>query len=113
MSLWNEFQTRYPLSAVSQAEVEGLYTHANELITDHITYPYDANETETATAIKNATFDQIEAWVEVGQLQEHGGYKTSTSVSIGDLTISGQPSFISPRAIRTLRQAGLLRIIGE
>lgn len=111
MSLWNEFQSRYPQSDVSETEFNGLYTHANELILSFITYAYDPQE--SATAINNATFDQIEAWFEVGQLQEHGGYAPNTSISLGDLTIGGQPSFISPRAKRTLRQAGLLRIIGE
>jgi hypothetical protein len=110
MSIWNIFQTRYPANPATQAEVNALAPHAETLIKSFITYPYTDDD---APEINNAITDQIAAWIETGVSNDLAGYASNTSMSLGDLTISGQPAHISPRAVRVLRAAGLLQLIGD
>jgi len=113
MSIWATFQTRYPGNPATQNEVNALALHAETLIKSIITYPYSETDTTTATAITNATADQVAAWIETGVSNDLAGYANDTSMSLGDLSISGQPAHVSPRAVRVLRSAGLLQILGD
>jgi hypothetical protein len=108
-----QFQARYPASTLPEAGFTALATHASDLVTATVTAPYDTTDTDIIAAFANATCDQIAAWAETGDSNDLAGYAPGVSMTLGDLTVNGQPARVSPRTVRTLRTAGLLAIYGE
>lgn len=109
---WEDFQTRYPNTAATQTQVEALLEHATELVNETVIAPYDPDDQTIQTVLTNATCDQVAAWIETGDDNDLAGYAPTVSISLGDLTVNGQPARVSPRTVRTLRNAGLLQLWG-
>ena len=111
---WDTYVTRYDhlSSAATSHIVELLAIHAIELVNSVIVAPYDPTDATIQTVIKNAVVDQIAAWLETGDDNDLAGYAPTVSMTLGDLTVNGQPAVVSPRTLRTLRNAGLLQLWG-
>jgi hypothetical protein len=112
-ALWSDFVERYPATTAAAGEVEILSIHASELIDSVCFYRYDTTDLTVKQVLTNATCDQIAQWLETGDSNQLTGYAINTPMTLGTLTINGQPARVAPRALQTLRHAGLLNIIGE
>lgn len=106
------FAAHYPTGTASTAEIAALYPHAYALILDTVLAPWDPNDADTLNVLCDAAVHQVAAWIETGDGNDLAGYAASTSMSLGGLTINGQPAPVSPRAVRALRAAGLLNLYG-
>lgn len=106
------FLDRYPLSTVTEETYDAAVIHADELVRSVCLAAISATDEDAQTAIEKATYDQIAAWLETGDSNDLAGYAAGVSLTIGDFTIGGQPAAVSPRAVRTLRTAGLLQMYG-
>lgn len=113
MTSYDGFKARYTASSLSEPEYNALVVHAAELVSFHILAGYTDADTAKVTAIENATYDQIATWEETGDGNDLAGYARGTEMQLGgSLKIVGQPASFSPRALRTLWAAGLLRLYG-
>lgn len=96
---------------VLPADAVGLLIKASELI-DFATMgraqrAYDAavDDPDTASLLADATCDQVEYWLEVGE--EHDITGLSGALQGGRVQIQKLPPYLGQRALRTLLRAGL------
>lgn len=67
---------------------------------------YDGDDVDLKDLLANATCDQVEYWLEVGE--EHDVLGLSGSLQGGRVQVQNLPGDLGPRARRTLLRAGLL-----
>lgn len=106
-----EAKARYvtEFSVYSDTELTAMIANAREVIDFYAHIGSDAIEADAAktAAYKVAVFHQMAAWLETTQNSDLAGYSPTTSISLGDITVSGQPSKLSPRARRVILTNGL------
>jgi hypothetical protein len=112
-STYEAYQARYALSGLDETSFDALHIHASELVDSCCLSGYDETDEDILAILSDATCDQIAAWVETGDGNNLAGYARSTEMTVGDLTIKGQPAMRSPRMVQTLRRAGLTTPYGE
>lgn len=105
----DDFAAFYPSEAEAADEdaLTALLSHASRVVEEYILAACDITDNDTAAALQAAVCHQVAAWLEVGDSHDLAGYARGVGVSLGDLSISGQPAPIAPRAIRVLKLAGL------
>lgn len=110
-------QLRARISAVYQdhpdiaadAAAEVLLQKASELIEDETlgrSERVDAEDTAALDTLAQATCDQVEFWLEVGEEHDVAGLKGS--LVAGRVQVHPVPKELGQRARRTLRRAGLM-----
>lgn len=92
------------------ADAATLITKASEVI-DYVTFgraqrTWDGEDVDAKTFVTNATCDQVEHWLEVGEETDVVGL--TGSLNSGRLNIGTLPPVLGRRAARTLRRGGLL-----
>lgn len=104
-----DFALRYPTlaDAMSEAALAALLHHASAAVSAACLAYFDPTDPNAVAALKDATCHQTASWVEVGDTQDLAGYDKATTIDLGDFSIGGMPARLSPRAIRSLRGAGL------
>ncbi len=102
-----------PSDAASQAIAERMLERASELMDGVVVAAFEVDsvtelptDVEVAAALRDATCAQVEQWLEVGESNDVDGL-AGTAVSVGGYAGRRAPS-VSPRALRILRNAGLL-----
>jgi len=66
-----------------------------------------ARNTMQKTAITNATCDQVEYWLEVGEEHDVVGLPAGASLQGGRVQVNKLPGYLGQRALRTLLAAGV------
>lgn len=93
----------------TEADAEMLLVKASELIDDMSLYraqpAYDTGEDDVLEALAQATCDQVEFWLEVGE--EHDVTGLRGSLVSGRVQVHPVAATLAPRAKRTLMRAGL------
>lgn len=105
-----ELTARLSSAYTTPADAANLLAKASELI-DYATLGraeavYGGSDAAAKTLLSNATCDQVEYWLEVGEEKDVVGLHGS--LMSGRLQIGKLPPTLGPRAARTLRRAGLL-----
>lgn len=99
---------------VTEDEGEKLLLKASELI-DHATlgraqtlFESDDDEDEARqTMLAEATCDQVEFWLEVGEEHDVTGLPMGSSLQGGRVQVQKMPGWLGRRPLRTLLRAGL------
>ena len=104
-----DFTRLYPTlaDALNTAALEALLHHASAAVSAACLAYFDPSDPTATAALKDATCHQTASWVEVGDTHDLAGYDKATTIDLGDFSIGGMPARLSPRAIRSLRGAGL------
>ena len=104
-----DFALLYPTlqEAVSEAALAALLHHASAAVSAACLAYFDPSDATAVAALRDATCHQTAMWVEVGDTHDLAGFDKATTIDLGDFSIGGMPARLSPRAIRSLRGAGL------
>jgi len=88
----------------------------SQLVWDGV-YPFDMNLTDRTrwlarnaiqkTMITNATCDQVEYWLEVGEEHDVVGLPAGASLQGGRVQVNKLPGYLGQRALRSLLSAGI------
>lgn len=105
-----ELTARLSSAYATPADAAGLLVKASELI-DYSTLGraeavFTGSDADAKALLSDATCDQVEYWLEVGEEKDVVGLRGS--LLSGRLQIGKLPPTLGPRAARTLRRAGLL-----
>jgi len=97
----------------SQANVERMLLRASELMDDTVVAPFAVSSVTTLptdadvdAAMRDATSAQVEFWLETGEGGDIDGL-AGTQVTVAGYT-GTRPGVRAPRALRILRNAGLM-----
>ncbi len=99
--------------AATVAEPERVLARASELVDDTVRRPFTLDDdglpvdATLAEALRDAVCAQVEYWLEVDEAHDIGGM-AGRRVTIGNLSVDRLPCEVAPRAVRILRQAGLM-----
>lgn len=107
-----DFRARYPQHQATDTDITALTSHAYALVLSCVLAATDPTDSTVEGVIKDATCDQIAAWLETGDSNDLAGYAADTEITVGGFTVKGQPARVSPRAVRTLKTARLTTPVG-
>lgn len=105
-----ELTARLSSTYTVPADAEKLLLKASELIDDYTRgsaqLGFDSDDTALHTDLSDATCDQVEYWLEVGE--EHDIIGPVGGLQAGRVQIRNSPPTLAPRARRKLLAAGLV-----
>lgn len=97
----------YPqYTSVDTDFITALIVHATELVQYSILNVYDDTDEDHTTAASQAIIHQTGMWLDVGDTADIAGYKTGSTIKVGELEWV-VPQRLAPRALRSLKQQDL------